>query len=190
MAKKSIDAKSAGQVSQSESQTVQYEKSKYKLIKSFPRLLYGKSNPWINYSIEQPRYYDNVHIMVFDPNTQIGFSVRHDYHRLSNGVDEFFGNNHDGQIIPADEVLIWRPPTGVKYPKDDPMTEKDLNPIDQRLITPGEIKKLITKLKLERITKDRMPFDDGEALGYNTGLNEGILALEKFLKRKLKENTE
>jgi len=129
---------------------------------------------WTNILKELPRYYDNIHIMLTNGETLMN------WHRLSNGEQEFYGSMETDRIIAEDEVVCWQPPIGVTYPKYDPLTTNDL-----KLFSAGDIKELVNQINGQKKT------DPGTSIIYesfNYGIEAAAIITNIFLERTLKKN--
>jgi len=74
---------------------------------------------WIQTLFEKPPYYTPIDI--WD-----GKKTLMNWHRLSDGDNEFYANLKDNKIIDSNHVTYWRKLPGVKYPKYEPMTSDDV----------------------------------------------------------------
>ena len=75
---------------------------------------------WIDITKERPPYYSPVDILDED-------QVAHeDWHRLSDGEREYYGNLNDNRIISGTAITHWRKRSGVTYIKYEPMTMDDI----------------------------------------------------------------
>lgn len=60
------------------------------------------ASDWIYTKYEKPDYYRNVTIFCDDG------SVLSEWHRLSDGENEYYGSLNTDSIIPSNEVIKWK----------------------------------------------------------------------------------
>lgn len=129
---------------------------------------------WINIKTQKPRYYDPINI--WDGKNEILYN----WARVSNGENDYYVNTReiDGNVIY--NITHWSPPKGVKYPKYDPLTTKDL---------PGyDLKQLIKTMKKQHIPYQVMTsWNRDRSEGYNDGVTQCIKIIERKLKKISKQ---